>query len=482
MRVMDDTHELVPSAHRPLRRVESPDAAYPGELVTDGERVRVRVDADAVPDPLWAFAAAEHVAGVRDVLRRRDGQDALLPWCTDRVEAFLGRRIAAERPLAAGEVVTLVGSMLRGVDEVGDAGVSGCWWLGDDGRPLFAPGEGVRCVTATRGIVERLRAGTADRALERVLTEITEQPDDPRMWSRRLSRWEDELTELAAPRALTLEDAEAVPAAMPARRALRPTEQVRDASRPRPARSEGELRRTRRARVRSRPSLRAVVAGVRARTLPVAALLRGRIRMPLRLRRATPMKPARPTTPQATAPGGRGRMLLVGAAVAVVVVIGGVLWPEGGESSAEGAPAAQSVPSPTPATGTPVPSEAPDVPATNPPPSDAAASGAEAGDAPDGIERSAAETMAAMAACAEDGDEACAAAIVDGAAETVWQRLGDDLSGRAPALIEDYGDVAVVRLAAGQAAGEQMLVLVRQKDGWLVRDVYDVADQPSEAG
>ena len=86
-----------------------------------------------------------------------------------------------------------------------------------------------------------------------------------------------------------------------------------------------------------------------------------------------------------------------------------------------------------------------------------------------------------MAACAEDGDEACAAAIVDGAAETVWQRLGDDLSGRAPALIEDYGDVAVVRLAAGQAAGEQMLVLVRQKDGWLVRDVYDVADQPSEA-
>ncbi len=56
-------------------------------------------------------------------------------------------------------------------------------------------------------------------------------------------------------------------------------------------------------------------------------------------------------------------------------------------------------------------------------------------------------------------------------------------------LVDEYGDVAVVRLGApvaapgeegeGEpAAPEQMLVLVRQDEKWLVRDVYGVADQP----
>ena len=57
-----------------------------------------------------------------------------------------------------------------------------------------------------------------------------------------------------------------------------------------------------------------------------------------------------------------------------------------------------------------------------------------------------------------------------------------------PSLVDDYGDVAVVRLTpldpgsaetdAVAEVAEQMLVLERRDEKWLVRDVYDVAHQP----
>ncbi|MBT2486060.1 hypothetical protein J7E28_15260 [Microbacterium sp. ISL-108] len=56
-------------------------------------------------------------------------------------------------------------------------------------------------------------------------------------------------------------------------------------------------------------------------------------------------------------------------------------------------------------------------------------------------------------------------------------------------LVDEYGDVAVVRLRREEggpvdegdthpSAPDQMLVLVRQDEKWLVRDAYSVADQP----
>jgi hypothetical protein len=56
-------------------------------------------------------------------------------------------------------------------------------------------------------------------------------------------------------------------------------------------------------------------------------------------------------------------------------------------------------------------------------------------------------------------------------------------------LVDEYGDVAVVRLEAddtGEESSEtdtqqpahRMVVLIRTEEKWLVRDVYDVADQP----
>ena len=84
--------------------------------------------------------------------------------------------------------------------------------------------------------------------------------------------------------------------------------------------------------------------------------------------------------------------------------------------------------------------------------------------------------MSALASCRSEGDTNCAVAVAPGAGERVLAALMADVSAPDITPVEDYGDVAVVRLDAN---GErQMLVLVRQNDSWLVRDVYDVADQP----
>ncbi|MGB3376038.1 MAG: hypothetical protein WBA87_12985, partial [Microbacterium sp.] len=199
---MDDADELtalVPGAHRVIRRLDET-AALPGDLVSDGERQRVSADAGELDEALWWFSGAEHVAGVRDVVRTREGQVALLPWCADSLDMVLARRTAAERPLVTGEVVTLVGSLLRGVIEVGGREVRGRWWLDDEARPLFVPGEGMSCASASVEIIERLRQDCPDRSLERVLRRISDAAADHRIVLRSLDEWERELTELAAPR------------------------------------------------------------------------------------------------------------------------------------------------------------------------------------------------------------------------------------------------------------------------------------------
>ncbi|MFD5214943.1 hypothetical protein [Microbacterium sp. NPDC058345] len=486
---MDHTQELVPAAHRALRRVGTTDSAFAGELVTDGDRVRVRVDAEAAIEALWVFADAEHVAGVRDVLRRVDGQDALLPWCSDRVDSFLGRRAAAERPLAPGEIVTLIGSLLRGIGEVADAAVHGRWWLTDDLRPLFVPGEGTTCLAASIGIVERVRATCADRAMERLLAEIAQTPEDSRAVIRHLERWERELTELAAPRALRREDlAPARVSTIPVHRALLPVAAQQAGAQRGTRRRGGDARREdqpRRGALRAAREAREPQIGGLARLVAAASAVLLRVRETVRA--------GMPRVAAVRRPGGgagRGRMLFVGAGVAAVVLAGGLLWPGDGDDASS----AQERPSPTAAAQRPVgeaspgaaastahpaegekPAEAPD-PATGP------ASPPSTGGSPVTAEGAVAGLLAAIGTCAEEGEGTCAAAVVDGAGEAVLARIGDDVRDRAPSLVEDYGDVAVIRLSAGHTHGEQMLVLVRQKDRWLVRDVYDVADQPSGEG
>ena len=89
-----------------------------------------------------------------------------------------------------------------------------------------------------------------------------------------------------------------------------------------------------------------------------------------------------------------------------------------------------------------------------------------------------------ISACADQGDTACGDAVADGSDGVVGALTGMLAAGTpSAALVDVYGDVAVIRLRSGgddtsAEVGEMMLVLVRLNDDWLVRDVYGVADQP----
>lgn len=164
-------------------------------------------------------------------------------------------------------------------------------------------------------------------------------------------------------------------------------------------------------------------------------------------------------------------MVILAAGAGVIVLAAGLMWPQEPEpsqadevlqtSTAQPADetAAEESPRPVDATG-----------AAAPPAGDTK------GAPPDGTEAVATTLVSALASCRSEGDTTCAVAVAPGAGERVLAALMADVSTPDITPVEDYGDVAVVRLDANGV--RQMLVLVRQNDSWLVRDVYDVADQP----
>ena len=201
---------LVPGVHRVIRRIDAGEGPYAGTLVTRGGSVAVQVDAEAISGwAAWEHAGDDHVAAPLDIVRRSDGHDVLLPWCTERVSSFFGRRAAAEAALTSGETTTLVASILRGLGELtrGEGQEeTGEWWLTDDGRPTFVIGAGETARAAAAGLVARLRKDCADRALTRLLVVVEEGlgavTARPGMPARQLEKWEAELFDSAAPKPL----------------------------------------------------------------------------------------------------------------------------------------------------------------------------------------------------------------------------------------------------------------------------------------
>ncbi|WP_341945335.1 hypothetical protein [Microbacterium sp. LWH11-1.2] len=468
---------LLPGAHRVVRALDPTEGPFSGVLVTRGDAVAVRVDATALAGWLgWRFAGAEHVAGPVDVIRRADGHDALLPWCTDRVLGFLVRRAAAGSALSSGECSTLVVSLLRGLDELGEgaAGVqTGVWWLTDGGRPILVLGQGEDPRSGAAEIIERLTEHSGDKALTRVLGGVQQglvkALPQPRVPRRLLEEWEKELLAIAAPR--------------PIGRESHAPERARDVARTAVDvdRSLTPVRGMRRGGLRSRSSserrerspfavgfgmLRSIASGIRAR-------LEGR----------TGGSAVRRTAAESDAPrsSSRRRALIVAGGAAAVVLAGGLLWPTG--DAAESADAARRTAPPVwtsdDATESPAPGDAG---------SDAAASPSPPAD-DGGPEAAAIALLALVAECHTTEDRVCADAVAEGSVGVV-DVLGDRGEGTPTVeLVDEYGDVAVVRLglaggrpddgaADATTAPEQMLVLERQKERWLVRDVYGVADQP----
>ena len=163
-------------------------------------------------------------------------------------------------------------------------------------------------------------------------------------------------------------------------------------------------------------------------------------------------------TDAAARPPRRRAPLLVAAAVGAVVVAGGMAWPQ------EESPAEAVIGPGTPASATPtgVPAATAETPAAE--------------SAPGGAADLVADILTALSMCAENSSSACPI-LEDPAAEVPVGVVSDGTADRTVTLLDEYGGVAVYRVD-GPGRPSQVLVIVSVNGQGLVRDVYDVADQP----
>lgn len=518
----------VPGVHRLIRAIGPGEGPFAGDLVEHRDGAAVSVDiAELSGWPGWVHSGSEHVAGALDIVRRSDGHDVLLPHCTERLSVLLGRRAAAGVVPAAGEIVTLTISLLRGLRElVNGEDAAGDWWLTDDGRPLFVHGAGTPARTASAVVLERVLEQTTDRTLVRILGEVLGALERPRHSAADDAAWEAALFAHAAPRALRRDrqgsDADEGDVARMLRgSAVRGhATQSRGATRRslRDAASHGALTRLRAVvRKRTHDTVRREGAGgdrVRAGRGRVHAgddgvrAARGRMRAAgdrlwgIGSAARDVRTPARSGAVRSrTRSAGRfGRSsprakLVAAAGAAIVVLTVGLLWPDGGEGAqaepdsirggeATAAPDAEgSRPSASTSPGT-AGAAAPVDPGSGaaskgeptPEPGPQTSEPSEPSGGPDAAVPG---LLEAVTHCLDDDDAVCPAAVAEGYAVRLDGVMARGTDGVEAQLVEDYGDVAVVRLLpTDPAVGAQMLVIERREDKWLVRDVFDVADQP----
>lgn len=463
MDAAEDRSSLVPGTHRLIRAVDNTEGPFAGTLVVYEDGVAVSADAaDLTEWGGWAHSDADHICGAMDLRRRIDGHDVLLPWCTQRVETFVGRRRAAGALLSAGELATLVASLMRGMRELGAdaAAVIGDWWLTGDGRPLFVHGEGGGARARTAGLIERVCAHTTDRATLRILDEMMAALRERRHHPDDDARWEEQLFATAAPRALRLD--------------VFAPERAAELVDGRMLRGD-ESRRTRRERREPRAErfapriggrmLDALRSGLRERAQTLMASL------PRRAERRGAHNSNEQSVRSAKS---RRRALVLAGSVAALVFLIGLMRPEAPEpESASAATISQGVVSGLAAHEGEITSEP-----TAPPEQD---SDEVLPTTEEDVLLAVPALLTSIAECVEAASEACPDALAEGLALPVTGAVMQGARASEATLVDDYGDVAVVKLApvdAADDAASQMLVLERRNDKWLVRDIYDVAHQP----
>ncbi len=471
--------------HRAVRALPDGEGPFRGTLVADrGENVVAVPLVDLEGWEGWAHAGAVHVAAPGDVALLDSGFHALLPWCTLEVEALLARRRASEDALSSGEVCTLVISVLRGLAELGEAlgQIRGTWWLTHDARPVFVPGEGREAGESARMLFADLAGAVPDRRLARLLAQVTDAAERPRALVREAERWEGEFLESAAPQPLRVDVlAPALVRSIPRLRDPRGEgrgEALGRDDRREPFRGDsrddgrddwrgslrGDGREPRRERARSvtrqgRNEDRWEERAGRRRSESEGMALPERLRDRLdRMRLLLPRRHSRGREHDGM-PARRPRRLLVAAGAAGVVLLGGILWPANAGDSAPGSALTSSSTGSDPVPFTPVPAPPEGVP-------DQIAE-------PEEPEVAFTNLVALARGCLIAGDAGCAAvflasADIDAAVLTGLVEASSEVS-----LVDDFGDIAVLRVAREQG-GEQMIVLVRHDERWLIRDVYDL--------
>lgn len=421
-------------AYRVIRRIDAPEAPWPGLLVQSVSGAAVLVDAAELGDdwPGWSAAPDGHVLAPIDLVRWSTGHAAAMPVCSERLDDFLLRR--ADAPLTDGELLTLAVSVLRGLAEVGREGSEGTWWLIDDGRPALALHPGGEPVSeAARELLLRL-GGTATPRLAAALADAAGTVGEPARLPRALPRLEESLFAVAAPEPL------ATTVFAPRRaRALAASEGRDTSENPRD----------------EEPGLVARLARHMDADLADA------------FSRATTAVWRRFRSERSA---GRRRPALVAGVAAIVVLGAGLLWPTGGPATAGGsgpdAGAAMAPPS-SPASTAPSGDQSADTPKT-----DDDGEGASLASVLDGL-------LSARAECHED--PGCLVHLVEDPARAFPKGVVDEApDARSITLLDEFGGAAVLRVdgVAGDAPA-QLVVIVRRNDEWVLRDVHDVAEHPS---
>ena len=434
-----------------LRTARAGAHPWPGDVVVSEAGTSLLVDATHLEGWRGWDAVGEHTVAPVSVLRTAGGQSVLLPLCTQRLDALVTARADS---LSPGECVTLAVSLLRGVvDDLGqhtDLSCTGCWWLTDDGRPVFVhDDEGESLIEATAHLLADAGQTTqpaGPASVGPLLREIATVLHDPERLARVAPDLEERAFAIAAPEPLAT-------TLLPRRRARAdpPTS---------PAGADPHLG--------SPPELPLWRRVADSADAGIGELLSQAFTGLWRRARAQH--------------SGRSRrgvvMVAVGAAALAVAV--GLLWPSSDESvavpassvsPAEAVGASPSVPEPSAAQPAAAPvSSTPSDAASGPPSEDADADPVATAD----------RLLAAVAACGGDAD--CRAGLHEQGASSPVEVRSDGAAfapGRTLSLLDDLGGLVLLRAEdPARARVAQIVVIVREKDRWLLRDVHDVAQQP----
>ena len=391
-----------------LRELGAAEAPYAGTLCA-GDPPVVWVDAGELPSELWHAPVDGHLLVPRMIARAGRGHVAAMPHCPARLADRLGG--------GDGAAVTIGVSIARAAEEADALGIgNGSWWVDEAGRPVLAPGGDVPWRTSAIALLEVCAGGVsrdlAD-ALERIIAALRIEEHT----GRAAIECEDALFALAVPAPL--------------------------AETERSARADEAMR----TRTRSDAAVGAspLLHGLIARHVDVALADRAAAAVSHvreRWRSAWSARRVRGGAESVGERGRRSRPLLVGIAVAAVVLVGGLFWTE------EEGSAAPVVSAPTEPTA-PVDSR-----------------GAEPA-APTGPQSAHAATrvVEALSTCTREGTcdallETPGRVLPPGAATT-------GTTERTIALLDDYGGVQAVRVDA-EGTVSQVVVLVGGDEKWLV--------------
>ncbi|CAL4859681.1 hypothetical protein [Microbacterium sp. MM2322] len=402
-----------------LRELTVAEAPFPGVLRA-GEPLTVWVDAaDFAASPAWSAAETDHVLAPIDAAGTPEGPRVVLPHCPVRLDD-----VVADADVSPGALVTIAVSALRGAAEADRLGAQfGRWWVTTEGRPVLALTGSLDWRADTVGLLRGMDSGSS--ALRAALERAADAIDDPRRLRRDTADIENALFAAADPEPLPTERREASSAA-PAR-----------------ARATGPYA--------AGHGIAGTVRDLIGRLVDVGIAERLSRCLAVFDRPAGKKRRARERTKSS-----RRRIVFVAAGAATAVIIVGALWPTGdADKPAAAVDAVDTASTPaSEATGA-VPKES--------------ASGEDEG--PAEIVGAARLLVDALGDCADD---ACRSELWEdpAAAGKLPAAEGD----YAVEVVDEYGGAAAVRIVGKDLT--QVLVMVRVKERWLVREVYDLADQP----